>query len=100
MTNEGPRLPRHDCARAAPSVVVHLAERLRVDELLEEGECFAVQPDVHVVLCDVQVEVAALLGVGVQQLIRVGLQRGRGKVGGLIILALPLVSMTNGVDVA
>ena len=76
MTNEGPRLPRHDCARVAPSVVVHLAERLRVYELLEEGECFAVQPDVHVVLCDVQVEVAALLGVGVQQLIRVGLQRG------------------------
>ena len=63
------------CSGSAICCYSHLPERLRVDELLEEGEGAAVQPDVHVVLCDVQVEVAALLGVGVQQLIRVGLYK-------------------------
>ena len=54
----------------------HLPESLRVHQLLEKGESELVQPDVHVVLGDVEVEVAALLGVGVQELLGVRL-RGR-----------------------
>ena len=63
-------LQRHLSSLPGPT---HLPESLRVHQLLEEGEGELVQPDVHVVLGDVEVEVAALLGVGVEELLGVRL---------------------------